>query len=463
MMASIRRRLMVLVLASIVLVWSFALVSSYHTATQEAEEWEDVRLVQFAQTLAVVDEHDLAAISRTRFDAPDEDKDDDGLRDLLFQVSDTNGRILASSPELASLSSGNLPSNVEAGERTLMLGGQLWQAYTLHDASTGRTVQVLEIAASRSDLAASVARRISRPMAFALPVLALLVWVSIGRSLAPLKTLQKAIRTRDSSKLEPIDMGRAPTEVRPLVDAINHLLSQLRHSIKRERAFTADAAHELRTPLAGIKVQAQVALSAQDVAQQQLAMRRVVQGVDRSAHLADQLLLLARLDENETIANSPVELTAVARDTVVASEQNALRRGIRVTLVEDAAIEVIAEPTLMGILLHNLIDNAIKYGDVGGQVEVVVQRGIDAAWLTVRDDGPGVKAEDRARLTDRFFRATGTRANGSGLGLSIVVRIVEHFGAQLRFSSGIDGRGLAVEISFPRHTTMACRNPTQRP
>jgi two-component system sensor histidine kinase QseC len=125
------------------------------------------------------------------------------------------------------------------------------------------------------------------------------VWFSISWSLAPLKTLSSAIRVRDVNRLEPVDIGQVPTEVRPLVDAINLVLSRLRHSIERERAFTADAAHELKTPLAAIKVQAQVALAEPDAALRQLAMQRVVQGVDRSARLAEQLLLLARLDVQE--------------------------------------------------------------------------------------------------------------------------------------------------------------------
>lgn len=456
MKATIRLRLMLLVLASIAFVWSVTLVSSYFQATHEVEEWEDIRLSQIARTLVLADENDLAVLSKAHFNARGKDEDgdsfedeDDSPRDLLFQVRDANGRVLGSSPELVLLNAWNDPSNVENSTRMLMLGGRPWHTYTLHDGATGRTAHVLELANGRSDLAAGVARRISAPMVFALPILALLVWLSISQSLAPLKVLSKAIRTRDVGELEPIDMVSAPVEVRPLVDAINHLLIQLRRSIKRERAFTSDAAHELKTPLAAIKVQAQVALSTRDVAQQRLAMQRVVEGVDRSAHLADQLLLLARLDESDPLSTSIIELTSVALDTVVSNEKDALRKGIRVMLVEDAIVKVIAEPTLMRILLDNLIDNAIKYGDRGGRVEVIVRRSATAGLLMVRDDGPGVMAEDQTRLTDRFFRVTGNRANGSGLGLSIVARIVEYFGAQLIFRTGIGGRGLAVEISFP--------------
>jgi two-component system, OmpR family, sensor histidine kinase QseC len=327
----------------------------------------------------------------------------------------------------------------------------MYHSFTLHDTVTGKTVRVFEQANTRSDLVSGVASRIARPTLIALPVLALLVWFSIGWSLAPLRTLSGAIRSRDINRLEPVDIGRVPTEVRPLVDAINALLSRLVHSLERERAFTADAAHELKTPLAAIKVQAQVALAEPDRSLQRLAMQRVVQGVDRSARLAEQLLLLARLDTQEKLATAPLKPAAVAKDALLANAGNAQQKDIRVTLCGDPLAEIDAEPVLMGILLDNLLDNAIKYGRVGGMVEVDVRQANGEVQLTVRDDGPGVAPDDLDRLTNRFFRATGNQATGSGLGLSIVSRIAEHFDASLRLSAGANARGLAVEVSFPAY------------
>ncbi|WP_408433559.1 ATP-binding protein [Paraburkholderia fungorum] len=458
-MASVRCRLMVLVFGSIAVVLSIALAWSYRAATREVGKWDDARLMQVAQMLAMLDQNDLSALSRThihaRVEYPDDsanssDEDSDKRpRNVLFQVSDANGHV-SGDPELVSLGKWGPASDLESGARTMSLGDRQWHTYTLHDEASGRTVLVLEPSNGRSDLATGVVRRIGRPILLALPVLALLVWISITNSLASLRTVSRAISKRDADKLDPIDTGIAPIEIRPLVDAINQLLSRVSLSMSRERAFTADAAHELKTPLAAIKVQAQVALSALDITQQRLAMQRVVQGVDRSAHLAEQLLLLARLDEHDKIPRSPVILDALARDTIVTNEAEALRKDVSIILVADAHPEVIAEPVLMRILLCNLIDNAIKYGNVGGRVEVAVCGDTKGVHLTVRDNGPGVTADERARLTDRFFRASGTSANGSGLGLSIVARIVESFGAQLRLDNGIDGRGLTVEISFPR-------------
>jgi two-component system sensor histidine kinase QseC len=239
--------------------------------------------------------------------------------------------------------------------------------------------------------------------------------------------------------------------VRPLVDAINLMLSRLQNSLERERAFTADAAHELKTPLAAIKVQAQVALGEQNTALQRLAMERVVQGVDRSARLAEQLLLLARLDVQEKVSTVPLKPASVAKNTLLANERYAQQKNISVMLIGDMRAEINAEPVLIGILLDNLLDNAIKYGRNGGSIEVAVRHADDRVQLTVRDDGPGVAPDDLTRLTNRFFRATGNQATGSGLGLSIVARIAEHFGARLHLGTGIGERGLAVEVSFPAY------------
>jgi two-component system sensor histidine kinase QseC len=179
--------------------------------------------------------------------------------------------------------------------------------------------------------------------------------------------------------------------------------------------------------------------------------------VDRSAHLAEQLLLLARLDEHHKIPAQPVALVALAQDAIAANEPDAQRKGMSVALVGEVHSEVMAEPVLMDILLDNLIDNAIKYGNAGGRVEVSIRRNTDAVMLTVGDNGPGVAPEDIARLTDRFFRITGTGANGSGLGLSIVARIAEYFGARLDFGTGISGQGLAVHVSFPLPTVASAQ------
>ncbi|SAL83072.1 GHKL domain protein [Caballeronia choica] len=450
MTGSIRQRLMLLVLASVSVVWVAALVSSYRQAVHEVSEWDDARIDQAARTLMLVNTNDLAALTEDGAHSSDDDGDDDLSSRLLYEVRDVEGRVLAASPGLPPANAADLPSSQGAAAGSVAkYDARKWNTYVLHDAAYGRSVRVFERSDSRADLGTGVARRIAKPLAYALPALAFLIWVGIGSSLAPLKTLSRAIGARNAGNLDPIDMRRTPAEVSPLVDALNVLFSRLRGSLDRERAFTADAAHELKSPLAAIKVQAQVALTTRDLAKQRLAMQRVVEGVDRSTHLADQLLLLARLDEGVPSPASGVELDTIARECIAAHQSNASSKGIALALNGDAHVTMRAPPALVRILLDNLVDNAIKYGETGCRVEVVTQRTSGTALLLVRDSGPGVTEQDRLRLSDRFFRAGGSRQSGTGLGLSIVARIVARLDGHLTYSSGIDGRGLGVEIRFP--------------
>ncbi|SIT50406.1 Integral membrane sensor signal transduction histidine kinase [Paraburkholderia piptadeniae] len=458
---SIRRRLMWLILVSVGAVWAVMFAWSFTNATREVDEWDDARLIQLAHLLIQLDAANLAKLAAAGIDVRNEytraspavyDDSDAQPRYALFEMSDAAGRLIVESPGLASLKTSVEPGETAEGVHRLTIGGSMWLAYALRDSATGRTVRVLEPANMRSDLTTGVASRIARPMAIALPVLALFIWFSIGHSFRPLSTISKAVRTRDARNLDPIHVNPSPAEVKPLVDAINQLLARLQHSIMRERAFTADAAHELKTPLAAIKVQAQVALAAQDGAQRQQAMHRVVQGVDRSARLAEQLLLLARLDERETVTTLPVKLHEVASEAIAFRALHAEEKSMAIVLAGDRDAEVYADRVLARTLIDNLLDNAIKYGDVGGRVHISVLADAQSVALTVSDNGPGVSDEERLRLTDRFFRGSAATAsgNGSGLGLSIVARIATHFDAQIHIGSGIGRRGLAVQIAFPR-------------
>lgn len=461
MTGSIRRRLSLMLLAGIALIWAAALTTSFRHASHEVQAWDDTRLVEFAKLAALLDNEDLVRLTQSHVDArielPEPGEAAESIsdsdfwpREVLFEVHDAYGSIIAASPRLAK--SVPIPSghdNVGAPWSTT-IAGTAWRIYTLHDVSTGRTIAVMETSNTRSDLARGAALQIVRPLLIALPVLALLVWFAIGRSLAPLRTLSAAIRARNASTLDPVGMDHVPTEVQPLVDAIDRLLSQLKQSMARERAFTADAAHELKTPLAAIKVQAQVAQSAQDPAQRQLAIQRVIQGVDRSARLAEQLLLLARLDEHEHIPTMPVDLHLLVRNAVASHAAQACTKQIEITYDETPVPFIEAEPLLIGILLDNLLDNAVKYGATGGRVKLSLLSNDESVCLVVRDDGPGVDPSEISRLTDRFYRGIAASATGSGLGLSIVARIVSYFNGVLSFEPGIDGTGLGIAVSLPR-------------
>jgi len=455
MTKSIRQRLMLLVLASVVAVWAITLITSYRQAKHEVGEWDNGRLEQAVGTLLVVDEANLKKLAAVGFIGSDDDDSqrihtEETSRELQFEVRAADGQLLASTPKVPlAVGVDALVGSSRSGAYMLKLAGGRWNTYTLHSSVTGRSARVFERVGGRSNLTSDVSRRIARPLIVALPVLALLIWFSIRRSFAPLALVSREIGARGADKLDPIEVHQVPDEVRPLIDALNNLLARLRLSFSRERAFTSDAAHELKTPLTAIKVQAQVALAAHDPAEQHLAMQRVVEAVDRSSHLAQQLLVLARLDEASLPDLSPVVMNSIAHGCVAARQASAASKGVTLTLTHNAPMSVQANPTLLEILIDNLLDNALKYGSCNGRIEVAIFREQLNAVLSVRDNGPGVVLDDRVRLGERFFRVLGNRESGSGLGLSIVTRIATVFGAHVRFTTGIGEEGLAVTVTFP--------------
>jgi two-component system sensor histidine kinase QseC len=432
-------------LFGVVLVWVYALYSSYHQAVDEVGEWDETRIEQTASALLTLDTRDLSAFAKASLKPRDDDDDKISMR-LLFEVTGSDGRILAASPSLPS--PGVTLSSTDSANPGWTQEAK-WHTYAAGNAKSGRTVRIFEQRTHRSELSTQVAQRIARPLVFALPVLAVLIWLAIGSSLAPLRMLSKAIEGRSPDGLEDIDVKGVPDEVQPLIAALNTLLLRLRHSLDRERAFTSDAAHELKTPLSAIKVQAQVALTARDSDRQQRAMQRVVEAVDRSTHLADQLLTLARIEEAMPPPDASMDLSDIARACTADQLAHAGRKQMSLTMRADSAVIVQAPPALMRMLLDNLVDNAIKYGNVRGRIEISVWRDAGTVYLKVCDDGPGVAEVDLPRLRDRFFRGTGHSERGSGLGLSIVARIVDQLRGKMEYTAGIEGKGFGVRISLP--------------
>jgi two-component system sensor histidine kinase QseC len=436
----IRRRLVVLLSASVALVWAGMLAFTWLDTREEVAEQADARLEEGARTIMLLDLPKLAALARAPGEDGDDGDDEDDLQ-LRFQVWDSGGKL-----RLASRGAPQVGFKAGTGHAMLDHRRYAWHTYALRDPVQGYQVRVFERPGVRGRLVNETAARMAQVLLVGLPVLALLAWISIGYGLRPLRRVSDAIALRDATKLDPIDRTAIPVEVQPLVDALNRLLARLSLSLAHERAFTADAAHELRTPLAAIKIQAEVALGAVDDAQRSHAMRQIIQGVNRTTHLVRQLLLLARLDQAPAAPGQPVDLARIAADSAARFAGAALDKGMVLELVAGAACTVSAEPVALGVLVDNLIDNAIKYGQPGGQVRVVVQPA--PVSLAVLGDGPAIDCAVQARLVDRFYRAEGNAAEGSGLGLSIVARIAQAYGARLQLGPGIDGGGFGATVTF---------------
>lgn len=447
---SLRARLLGGVLLAVTVVWLAVATAGWLRARREAEALFDAHLAQAAAVLVAL----LAD------DEDDDDDDDDHhgeleiehapelhryARKVAFQVWE--GRKLR-------VHSRNAPrerlSGVEQGFSDTAVGSERWRVFSTRAFRGRGLVQVGERADAREAVAEELAWQLLLPLAVALPLLAVALSLAIGRALGPLRALADAVATRDPERLEPVAVERVPREVRVLVDRLNDLFARIAASLERERAFTADAAHELRTPLAAIRAQAEVARAAAADAERRHALDAVIAGCDRAAHLAEQLLTLARLEaEGWAERFTGCDLTAVARAVLAELGQTAHSRGVALALDTPGPVTVRGDAALLHVLVRNLTDNALRYGASGGRVRVAVEAGAAGAVLRVEDQGPGLSPEARARVFDRFHRELGTGESGAGLGLAIAARVAALHGARLGLADGPGGEGLTVSVAFP--------------
>jgi two-component system sensor histidine kinase QseC len=439
---SLRRRLVVFLLAAIAVTWVVTSLVGYRDARHEIDELLDAHLAQSASLLVSQVGHELEEIDVEH--APELHR---YARRVAFQIWERG--------ELR-LHSQNAPnvrlSSKESGFSDTEAGGARWRVFSVWDARHRYLVQVAEERRVRERIAIGAARNQLVPLLVALPVLGLLVWLAVTRGMRPLVLLSGEVARRDPDMLAPLPRADAPAEVRPLIDELNALFGRVASSIENERRFTADAAHELRTPLAAVRAQAQVARGASDDQERRRALDGVIAGCDRAAHLVAQLLTLARLDPQGFFARSePCDLADVVRASVAELASQALARRIDIGVDAPAAAPIDGDPLLLAVLVRNLVDNAIRYSDAGTAVTVsAVFADAAGTRLEVADQGRGVAAEALGRLGQRFFRADPGSESGSGLGLAIVRRICELHRARLSIGPGSQGRGLTVTVIFPR-------------
>jgi two-component system sensor histidine kinase QseC len=314
-------------------------------------------------------------------------------------------------------------------------------------------VFVGEQRSSRDDILLAVVRSMLGPMLLALPVLAAAIWWVVQQGLVPLRSLGRTLAARDAQALAPVQLPDAPSEMQPMLDALNRLFERIGALLASERRFTADAAHELRTPIAAIRTQAQVALAEADDATRAHALRATLAGCDRATRLVEQLLTLSRLDAGaEPPPATLLDLGAVAQQAVADQVPHALARSQTVGLDAAPGCRVRANEALLAVLLRNLLDNALRYSPAGAEVRVAVTQAGDRVRLQVEDSGPGLSDADLARLGERFFRVLGSGQDGSGLGWSIVRRIAAAQGATVAVAraSGAGGLGgLLVTVDWP--------------
>lgn len=362
---------------------------------------------------------------------------------LEFQFGTGDGTIL-----LRSADAPEMPITGRSGYSDILRHDESWRVLNIVADDGKYRVQVAQSIEVRDLAALEVASQTVLPVGLVLPIALLLLYFSIRRGLRPLDQLASEISVRSSDNLAPLATSAIPSEARPLVAALNRLFFRVGIAMENERRFTADAAHELRTPLAALKIQAQVALMADEPQMRNHALSQISTGIDRATHLVEQLLRLARLDPLSSLPDpQAVDLGALVRNAVAAIRAARPNAGQQFLIdLPVAEQRIVGDADLLEIALRNLLDNAIRYTPPDTTVWISVQDDVRSCTLSIKDNGPGVPAIELSRLSERFYRGRKSDVEGSGLGLAIVSRIVDLHGALMTVSNQPSG-GLVVRLS----------------
>lgn len=422
-------------------------IGSYLLANRLSVGVQDGELVEIARELAL---HVRPAGATLAFDLEKDAERTlllDEVDQLHYAVSDANGARVAGDAALPP------PGAATGGFYDATLDGNDVRIVELRTVAGGRPVivQVAGTTFKRRALADEIVVDVILPQLLLILIAGLLVWFGVARGLAPLKHLQQAVAARSHRDLSPVAAPDVPGEVHPLLLSVNDLMARLDDVLRQQNRFIADAAHQLRTPVAGLKAHIEIALREEDPAQMRQSLAQLYIGVERMSHLVSQLLSLARNEPNTVrkLDLVPVDLARLALDVTTEWVPQAYRR--KIDLGFDGAREHVVihgDATRLAELINNLVDNAIRYSRDGGCVTVNVADRPEPR-LSVSDDGPSIPVPDRERVFERFHRLLGTQADGSGLGLAIVREIADLHGARIVLDDDVDGIGNTFSVWFP--------------
>jgi two-component system sensor histidine kinase QseC len=440
-MNSLKSRLFLILVAATSLIWLTATCWIYVGATREIESVLDSRLQEAARmVLSLASGNDAAAAL----------KDDDSAsvpeimsyeRQLSCQIWSLDGRLVARSSGAPDESL----SDKRAGFSQRLIKGETWRVYTAEDPAKGVRVSVGDRLGLRSHLVGEIIKGLLAPLLLAIPLLGLLIYASLGRGLLPLQALARELGHRNADDMSPVATGTIPAEIQPVVASLNHLFRKVREAMQHERELTAFAAHELRTPLAGLRTQAQIAMVTGDGNVRKAALRQIMVAVDRTTRMVRQLLAMAKLDSIHDAKQSRVNIGDLIEEVIGAMP--ALDREATVGL--DPALKgtmVSANRELLLVAVRNLHENAVRHMDESGNIRWSMEKRADSLAVFVEDDGPGIPKDEIALVTSRFFRGRNKSPLGSGLGLSIVDLALRACGAQLVLQNRSGGRGLRAQI-----------------
>lgn len=463
MTPSIRTFLLINLLLSVTLITSLAIIGNLFLAHKDIQTQLDAQLVRTSLRMqAFFSDYDgkrsLGTIQKslnkqltidTRKTAPETSAAEKEAKNTIeFQIWNRQGKLILHSKKAPTipLSSGR------SGLSTLWLDGHSWRVNTIYDNQNDLTIMVAERSNYRQQLENQLTQDSIFIMLVTYPFLGFLIWVIVGRGLDTLKKVAREVRHRAPSNLKPVDLESVPSEIEPLVTELNSLFLRLQEAFGREKRFTADAAHELKTPLAALSTQTQVALRAETTEARNQALLKVLAGVNRSTHVVQQLLTLSRMVPEATI-NEPtkVSIARQAADVAALLAPEAIAKNIDLELVApDSQSIILGNTTSINILIRNLVDNAIRYTHENGTIKIDIRENRHEVAIHVIDNGPGIPEELRERVFERFFRVIGNQTTGSGLGLGIVQQIAKLHHAEVQLKTPNSGSGLEIVVIFPK-------------
>jgi two-component system OmpR family sensor kinase len=437
-MNSIKRQLLVGLLGLVLFAVFVGAAAVYRQARAELDDLFDYQLRQMA--LSMRDQIFGATVEPAGEPASED-------FDFAIQVWGADGvRIYRSRPQTV------LPDHALLGYETVDAADGAWRVFSVQQ--RGLVFQVAQPLRVREKFAAAAALRTIAPVLLLLPALGLLIWFTVGRGLRPLEAVAAAVKARTPVALEPLAYRNLPHEVQPLVEALNGLLRRLGATLESQRQFVADAAHELRTPLTALRLQARLVERAVGDAERAAAVAAVNEGIARAIHVVEQLLTLARQEPEAGARRSArVEISGLARFVIAEILPLAESKSVDLGMVRAEPAVVSGDHEGLRTLLANLVDNAVRYSPDRGRVDISTFAAGGEAVVEVTDTGPGVPADERERVFDRFYRRAGSGAAGSGLGLAIVKNVVERHRGRVLLADGPGGCGLTVRVELPLDTT----------
>ncbi len=471
-MVSIKSRLLISIIIVFTISTACAGFWSYINVLQEVEQLLDLQLIESNKTLGLfleksqyrndtqelqksIEENEAIAHQNIQNFDPLHKKLYPYEVDHVFAIWNAQNKLILHSAYPENFDRLDI-SELSNGFSELDITDFNWRIYFYRDQKSGIKVLTGQRLDLRTFLAAKIARDHLLPLIFILPLLGLFIWLSFNTTLRMLSRVVTEVKQRDPDSLDPISETNVPTEIKPLITELNRLFSILHDAFEREKRFTADAAHELKTPLAALKTQIEATLTSNDENKIKESLQKIVAGVDRSAHLINQLLTISRLSPDRPLENAKIHsLETIVTETMALLVPYANEKSVELEFYmkpEDLNTDINCNETAISILVRNLIDNAIRYSKEGDSVSANILEENNKLVLYIVDTGPGIADDKKEVVFQRFYRGLGHNQPGSGLGLSIVSLIIKLHGADIKIEDNISANsGTIFKITFLRH------------